>query len=87
MNVKSILEGYWRLVEKNSGIIDEVRKQEGELRFSICSSCDQLNKESHKCGLCGCYMPAKVLVMNERCPQLLWREKKMDRGATPQPAL
>lgn len=41
-------------------------------RILICDSC------THKslwntCKKCGCYLPAKIILMNSKCPNKLWK--------------
>jgi len=43
-------------------------------RITLCFACDNLNKISHTCKLCGCFMPAKVHGKLARCPDDVWLE-------------
>ena len=37
-------------------------------RNSFCSECPELIKKIQICKQCGCFMPAKVWLMDESCP-------------------
>lgn len=41
-------------------------------RLDICKSCENFNSENYKCKLCGCFMKAKVLFPNTKCPINKW---------------
>jgi len=40
-------------------------------RLEICKKCPNL-KKTNRCGICGCYMPAKVKAPQARCPIKKW---------------
>lgn len=40
-------------------------------RLLICIDCDKL-KTGNRCGLCGCFMPAKVRSAKSTCPLKKW---------------
>ena len=55
----------------NSGVIlapEEKTKQ----RMEICYNCDNLEKISVRCKLCGCYMNTKVRFDAAKCPANYW---------------
>jgi len=41
-------------------------------RLTTCNNCPQLVKPVQVCRECGCFMPAKVWLMGERCPIDKW---------------
>jgi|TARA_A100000164_G_C21687279_1_gene667245 hypothetical protein len=41
-------------------------------RLSICNDCPNLIKAVQVCKICGCFMPAKVWLMGESCPDDRW---------------
>ena len=43
-----------------------------DMRTSICSSCDRLDKESMRCYECGCRIPNKIPFDTEGCPIGKW---------------
>lgn len=43
-------------------------KQEAVGKLKICLQCENFNKTTKQCKLCGCFMPAKVLVPMLKCP-------------------
>ena len=40
-------------------------------RMATCLDCPKLKKDN-RCGLCGCFMPAKVRSINSTCPLKKW---------------
>ena len=43
-----------------------------KLRLDICNECEFLDKDSFKCGLCGCYVKIKSGWASEKCPANKW---------------
>jgi len=43
-------------------------KQEAVNKMKICIQCENFNQATKQCKLCGCFMPAKVLVPFMKCP-------------------
>lgn len=41
-------------------------------RYNVCLLCPLFVKESTKCKACGCFMKAKVLLPNAKCPLSKW---------------
>ena len=41
-------------------------------RLTICNNCDDFNKKIKTCKQCGCYMPAKTMFANSKCPLSKW---------------
>jgi protein-arginine kinase activator protein McsA len=41
-------------------------------RINICNSCEFLFKPTKQCKKCGCFMPAKVLLEQSKCPIGEW---------------
>lgn len=50
---------------------DSYRKQSVE-RIKECIQCDRFNKVTRQCSVCRCFMPAKVLIPNAKCPKDKW---------------
>lgn len=63
-----ILHGYAKLAAKEMGLIRANDK--AALRFAKCVECPLFNKNF--CSVCGCYMPAKVLIDKATCPKGKW---------------
>jgi len=40
-------------------------------RLAVCRACDQFRQRTHVCGVCGCFMPAKVYIAGESCPAVV----------------
>lgn len=40
-------------------------------RTKICNDCSY-RKQLDICGACGCYLPAKIVLMNQKCKKGLW---------------
>lgn len=45
-------------------------------RYEICKGCENFNETFKSCKLCGCFMPAKVLLKSSKCPDNKWGEDK-----------
>jgi hypothetical protein len=43
-----------------------------ESRFSTCKSCDKFDSDSSNCSECGCFIPMKIGMLNEKCPIDKW---------------
>jgi hypothetical protein len=41
----------------------------GDVRMSICKTCDDFNNIMKTCKVCGCFMPAKVEFKDQKCPK------------------
>lgn len=41
-------------------------------RMLTCLDCPKFKKNTNRCSLCGCYMPAKVRSINSTCPIKNW---------------
>jgi len=65
--LKEIIEGWSKLAVKN----DETEKMAAE-RITICFNCDDLNKQTNKCKICGCFVPAKTRSKSSTCPSDKW---------------
>ncbi len=48
-------------------------------RLKICGSCDDYNSTIKTCKVCGCLMPAKVLIKQGKCPVDKWT--KLDKNS------
>lgn len=68
--VKNIVQGWMNLLS-NKYINDEYVKQ----RAKICFNC-KLKNELIFCKVCGCYIPAKITVKSEECPNKYWLKVK-----------
>ena len=58
----------WDLLDEKVG---RVSQEVADERYSICNSCDYLNKFKF-CKKCGCNMRLKVTLPNAFCPALYW---------------
>ena len=67
--LKNIFVGWSNYLKDNVGILDPKVKVEGERRLTICKECPSRIGET--CGLCGCFLPAKV-VSSSDCPIHKW---------------
>lgn len=71
-----VAQGFTSLaVEKTTG--QEVMKYEKtDSRIKICRTCEfnrwRNNNRSLWCKLCGCFVPAKARVKDEKCPKGFW---------------
>lgn len=66
MSIKNIAIGLIALAKKKLG--GEVDQQSID-RLAICYEC---NDRSEQCPVCLCFVQAKVLVKEEKCPKALW---------------
>lgn len=47
--------------------------KEATRRYDICKACvEHFNRVILTCGMCGCFMPAKVKLVNATCPAGKW---------------
>ena len=46
-------------------------------RNSFCSECPELIKKIQICKQCGCFMPAKVWLMDAWCPLQKWGKEEL----------
>ena len=49
-----------------------------KLRLDICNECEFLDKDSFRCGLCGCYVKIKSGWASEKCPANKWPTELLD---------
>ena len=42
------------------------------MRMTLCSECKSFDKNSARCGLCGCFMKVKVRLEASKCPIAKW---------------
>jgi hypothetical protein len=67
--LKDVFVGWGNFLKNNIGILNPKIVKEGERRLLICQNCPiRLN---NMCGLCGCFLPAKV-VSDSNCPLGKW---------------
>lgn len=68
MGLQEIFEGWKNYTFPNSDVENIAKK-----RITIClkNDCSKLTK-NHRCGVCGCYVPAKVRSIKSKCPLNLW---------------
>ncbi len=50
-----------------------VKPEVAAKRLSICQNCMLYESESAQCQVCTCFMPAKVTLRAEKCPQGFWK--------------
>ena len=67
INIVEIVSGWKNYISKNP----EVEKI-AEERMNICIYCPQLNKETNRCKICGCFMVAKTRSLKSKCPAKKW---------------
>lgn len=72
-SLKQALEGWGRLTKIKLGIskLSEKEKKVVNDRLVICHNCDKRIK-GNICGECGCFIPAKVLVIKQKCKLKKW---------------
>ena len=66
INVNSITTGWFNWAMNQIGVLDKTTKDLGEKRLKICETCPK--RETNQCGICGCYLPAKTVDPNAKCP-------------------
>lgn len=65
-NVNSILTGWLNYAKGQLNILDPQTKALAEKRLAICEACPK--RQTNQCGICGCFIPAKVSDPNAKCP-------------------
>lgn len=51
---------------------EEVDIPTRKTRYSICQSCEKLDKRWAKCQICNCWMPVKARLPGMKCPIGKW---------------
>lgn len=53
---------------------DFADKKDANVRYSICQACPKnlFDPDLFTCKSCGCFMPAKVKLLNAECPEGIW---------------
>lgn len=73
--IKSLLFHIWLGLPKST-------QEEINYRYSICETCDKLNKTKGECGVCGCAISKRKIFMNklawadQQCPENKWSKIK-----------
>ena len=49
-----------------------INKPRAKERYDVCLLCPLFSSDSTKCKACGCFMKAKVLLPNAKCPLGKW---------------
>ena len=49
-----------------------VEKERQAARYTICEGISDFRKSLRQCKVCMCFMPAKTLFNNSRCPKGYW---------------
>ena len=65
MSLTKLIQGYSNKTLQKFNLLDKEIEDLGKTRLDICKSCDNYKNET--CTLCGCDMPAKVLVPSVKC--------------------
>lgn len=56
-------------------LINGAPRSEGDIsdsRLEICKTCDFFRPKTQTCKKCGCFMKAKTLLLNAKCPIGKW---------------
>ena len=59
----------WDLINPNQPRAGEVVSG---MRFDICKGCDFFRPKTQTCQKCGCFMKAKSMLLNAKCPIGKW---------------
>ena len=65
--LNQIIEGWKNYIFKNKEIEEKAKE-----RIKICVSCEKFKKITKQCGICKCFMPARVRLENPKCPLKKW---------------
>lgn len=49
-------------------------------KLIICVGCKDFLLNSHKCNVCGCYIPLKTLIPLSKCPLGKWEVKNESKS-------
>jgi hypothetical protein len=49
-----------------------VEKNIKDIRLDICKTCDWFRPKTQTCKKCGCFMAAKSMLLNAKCPVGKW---------------
>lgn len=74
-NWKSIYDGWAKLVKIKLKLktIPEHQKELILERVETCNNCEERTK-LNICKTCGCFLPAKVLLINQKCKLNKWNQ-------------
>ena len=65
MSIANIIEGFFKLAK------GEQLTEAQVVRAKTCLQCEK-RTQMNTCGVCYCYLPAKIRVDNEQCPNKKW---------------
>lgn len=72
MRPDQFFKGVKGLVKSSLGI-DLASEETIKKRKEVCYKCEYLIKQTFlKCGICKCYISAKVRIKSESCPKGFW---------------
>lgn len=60
------------ILETFKKILPEELNRKAEDRLNICNSCENYNKDTKRCKVCGCFMEVKVYLPEVTCPVKKW---------------
>ncbi len=55
-----------------TGKLKFVNRKIAKDRYAVCQSCEMRNSAANVCTVCGCYLPAKVILEKSSCPVEYW---------------
>lgn len=73
-SLKEALSGWAKLVRIKLKV-SKLSEEEQDVvlsRVDTCNNCKD-RVSFNICGACGCYLPAKVVIMNQKCKNKLWK--------------
>lgn len=68
--LKNTASKAFKALNSNSKLASD--QNEAKNRLSICNKCPNLNKDSGRCSVCGCFVFLKVKLDFEECPVGKW---------------
>jgi hypothetical protein len=72
MSLADIVKGHTNRALDEIGMLPSDITSLGKERLDICKACPTYKETTSTCNNCGCYMKAKVLVDNAKCPEGKW---------------
>jgi hypothetical protein len=54
-----------------------VEKEIQATRYKICEDCSEFRTSLKQCKICNCFMPAKTLFNQSKCPKDYWKESTL----------
>jgi hypothetical protein len=59
-------------IQNVTDYIKPASEEEQKRRMQVCNTCPEFKPTTQLCGQCGCFMPVKTKMQNQKCPIGNW---------------